>query len=279
MTFQNPAFRRCLVLVVLLVSLTCISCQPEKSADIQTLAPEPATHFYFVQITDTHLGTYDHKQRLERIIEGINKLPMPIEFVVVTGDLFADNILTPGLAEESRELFERADPPVHYLPGNHDIDPRDLDNTVGAYREHFGELYTSAEYKNVRCLFLYTEPLRRTFAWPGVDPLEWLDQQLSLAPGQPTLVFHHAPSTDDFYKGRYHDNWNPKNREKWTALVNSANVKAVVTGHFHRPELHWAGDVPVYVSTAVASYWKRSPTYRIYEYRDGKLGYITEYMN
>lgn len=268
-----------LLLILCLVAVACISCRPRRAAEPRTLDETPSTHFYFVQITDTHLGSYDHTERLEKIIDGINKLPMKIEFVVVTGDIFADNILEPGMAAQSRELFEKADPPVHYLPGNHDIDPRDLEITVRAYREYFGELYYTAEYQNVRCLFLYTEPLRRNFAWPGVDPLDWLDQQLKLAPGQPALVFHHAPSTDDFYKGKYHDNWNKQNRAKWTSLLNSANVKAVITGHFHRPELHWAGEIPVYVSTAVASYWKRSPTYRIYEYRDGKLGYITEYMN
>jgi UDP-2,3-diacylglucosamine pyrophosphatase LpxH len=61
-------------------------------------------------------------------------------------------------------------------------------------------------------------------------------------------------------------------------LINSYNVKAVIAGHFHRDELHWLENVPLYVSSPVAGYWGRQATFRIYEYSNGKIGYRTQYI-
>ncbi|MDY6906314.1 MAG: hypothetical protein SWH61_16705 [Thermodesulfobacteriota bacterium] len=53
-------------------------------------------------------------------------------------------------------------------------------------------------------------------------------------------------------------------KEKWKTLINTYNVKAIVAGHFHRDELHWLGDVPVYIAPPVAGYWGRKAAFRIY---------------
>jgi hypothetical protein len=52
----------------------------------------------------------------------------------------------------------------------------------------------------------------------------------------------------------------------------------VIAGHFHRDELHWVGDVPLFVCAPLAGYWGRQGSYRIYEYKDGRLGYRTQYL-
>jgi UDP-2,3-diacylglucosamine pyrophosphatase LpxH len=75
-----------------------------------------------------------------------------------------------------------------------------------------------------------------------------------------------------------HRGWRKEVREKWERLLNSANVKAVIAGHFHRDEFHWLGEVPLYVAEPVAGYWGRQCTFRIYEYRGGKVGYRTVYV-
>jgi UDP-2,3-diacylglucosamine pyrophosphatase LpxH len=56
------------------------------------------------------------------------------------------------------------------------------------------------------------------------------------------------------------------------------DVKAVITGHFHRDELHWVGGRPVFAAPPVAGYWGRQASFRLYEYRDGRLSYRTIYL-
>jgi UDP-2,3-diacylglucosamine pyrophosphatase LpxH len=75
-----------------------------------------------------------------------------------------------------------------------------------------------------------------------------------------------------------HEGWKLQMRRQWERLVNSANVKGVIAGHFHRAEQHWVGDVPLYVAPSVAGFWGRQGSYRIYEYRNGRLAYRTQYL-
>jgi Icc protein len=242
--------------------------------------PQPvATHFYFVQLTDPHFGLPDSAERAARCILEINTLPMPIECMVVTGDITMDNILDADTVGQARRLPARVSMPVHWLPGNHDIDPNNLPATVAAYEKYFGPLCSKAEYHGVVFLFVYTEPLRRGFKVEGLDVLKWTEEQIEAAKGKPVIIFHHSPSIDDFYKGKFHDSWKADAKARWHKLIKShRNVKAVIAGHFHRDEFHWIGDTPLYICPPIASLFDMSVvSYRIYEYTDGKLGYRTEY--
>jgi 3',5'-cyclic AMP phosphodiesterase CpdA len=239
---------------------------------------QPAAHFYFVQMTDTHFGDKDHAQRAAMCIDEINTLPMPIECVVVTGDITMDKTLDPNVTAEAKAVIGRAKPPVYYLPGNHDIDPKNLPATVSAYEKSFGPLCSKAEYQGAVFLLVYTEPLRSGFDVEGLDVYKWAEGEIIAAGSKPVIIFHHSPSMDDFYKGKFRDNWKTDARARWHKLIEShANVKAVIAGHFHRDEFHWIGDTPLYICPPVAGYFGMTPSYRIYEYTNGKLGYRTEY--
>jgi DNA repair exonuclease SbcCD nuclease subunit len=256
------------------IALLCAACLIVARA----AAAEPTNHFWFVQVTDTHSGLNDHKARLERVVDEINNLPMKIEFVVHTGDFFTDNILKPGVINEATSALARIKVPLHTLPGNHDILRNKLEPTLSAYTNAIGPLCSRAEYHGVVFLFLDTEPLRKGFSVPGYDPLKWLVGQLKETAGKPVIVCHHAPAIEDFYDNEIHPGWPQPVRAEWNALLESANVKAVLTGHFHRDELYWEGRIPVYVSSSVAGFWGRQGSFRIYEYRDGRLGYRTKYL-
>jgi 3',5'-cyclic AMP phosphodiesterase CpdA len=235
-------------------------------------------HFYFVQITDTHFGDHRHFERTRKIVEQINKLPMEIKFVVHTGDIVMDNIddeksIRPGL-----DLLKNIRVPVHYVPGNHDIVQKRLNGTHNTYKKYFGELVSRAQYQGVTFIFLYTEPLAGNFHIDGYHPMHQLESLLEKAGNHPVVIFHHRPSVDSFYKNRMHEGWDPEIRSKWIRLINSYNIKAVIAGHFHRDEHHWLGEVPLYVSPPVAGYFGRQGAFRIYEYKKGKLGYRTQYV-
>lgn len=256
--------------VAALTLLVCLSSAGEAETN--------GTHFYFVQVTDTHFGNYDHETRTRTVVQAINDLPMPIECVVLTGDIGSDNLTDPEITQLALAVLGELEPPLHYLPGNHDIRPDSLARTIEAYTTNFGELCGKVDYCGVRFLFLYTEPLKKKFSVEGYDALAWLKSEITAAGNQPVLVFHHRPCAEDFYNNRMHRGWPADARTRWEEIIKLGNVRAVITGHFHRDELHWLDDVPVYVSAPVAGYWGRQGSFRVYEYDNGRLGYWTVYL-
>jgi 3',5'-cyclic AMP phosphodiesterase CpdA len=234
--------------------------------------------FWFVQITDTHFGVVDHDARARRVVDEINRLPMKIEFVLHTGDVFADNILKTQVVHTATSTLARLNMPLYVLPGNHDILPKKLNATLAAYTNAIGPLCRSVEHHGVRFLLLDTEPLREDFVMEGYDPLAWLERELRAAGRQPVIVCTHASSGEDFYGNTMHPGWPAAARANWARLLGSGNVRAELTGHFHRDELHWDGDVPVFISAPVAGFWGRQGSYRIYAWRAGRLSYDTCYL-
>ncbi len=235
------------------------------------------THFFFAQITDTHFGDSDYLARLEKIVDSLNALPVKIECVVLTGDISNNNMDSDGPVDAGIAVLKKLKAPLHALPGNHDILPQRLKQTVSAYKKKFGPLAHKAEYRDVVFLFVFTEPLRKRYAIDGYHPLQWLEKELKDAGEKPVLVFHHAPSVDDLYSNKLHEGWE-KNTPAWRKLLTDHKVKAVIAGHFHRDEMHWIGNVPLFVAPPVTGFWGRQATYRIYEYHNGKIGYRTQYV-
>ena len=235
-------------------------------------------HLYFVQITDSHYDEPGSEERIEKIIEAVNKLPMEIECVVHTGDITQEKLEEKDVVEKAISLFGKFNPPVHFLPGNHDIWKKRYKETRQSYTENFGKLITYQEYKDVVFLLVFTEPLAQSIIDDSYDPISELESMLKRAAGKPVIVFHHTPSVEDFYRNEMHAGWEKEVRDKWVEMLNKYNVKAVIAGHFHRDEHHWLGNVPLYVCAPISAYWDRQLTYRIYEYKNGKVGYRTQYI-
>ncbi|MGE4490449.1 MAG: metallophosphoesterase [Kiritimatiellales bacterium] len=230
----------------------------------------------FVQLTDTHFGQGDHFERGAAAVEAINALPMDVSFVVITGDIMHDCIADSNQVNRVFQTLEKLKMPVYFVPGNHDLLKKAPEATVGVFTNRFGPLVSSAEYGGVDFMFVCTAPLSRGFQIPGYDPICELDAVLS---DRPAVVFHHIPSADDFYSNRMHDGWGRTDAgREWSAVLNRHNVKAVITGHFHRDELHWIGEVPLFVGPPLSGRLGRQAAFRIYECRDGQLEYWTHYL-
>ena len=240
----------------------------------------PSNGFFFVQITDTHLGGGpNHEALAARMITAINRLPMPIACVVHTGDVGADNLDNGLTALSASNLLHGLHVPYYVLPGNHDLTPRRLEATRRVFETTFGPLATNVEVQGVVFLLLYTEPLRGTVATPDYDPLSWLETHLKAAAGKPVIVFTHTPPVEDFYDNRLRPGWPAAAQARWTELINRYDVKAVIAGHFHRDELRWDGRVPLYIAAPMATYYGRQSSFRVYEVRhDGRLSYRTVYL-
>jgi len=239
-----------------------------------------AESWYFVQITDTHYGRAIHSNRVAQAITQINALdPAPL-FVIHTGDFASDNLNNATAAAISND-FAQIKFPVYKVPGNHDILPRRLDETLNTYTNYLAPLSFRVETNGVQFLFLYTETLRRNIKIPDYDPIGWLAAQLNAHPKMPAVVVHHAPVAADFYNGKFNESWAPEPTRIWNDTINTnGNVKAVICGHFHREELHFNDNgIPTYVSAGIAQFWMRQGSFRIYRYDDkGNLSYSTVYI-
>jgi DNA repair exonuclease SbcCD nuclease subunit len=231
----------------------------------------------FVQITDTHIGDRDHLERTRRLIGEINRLPFEIVCVVHTGDIFAEGVPEAAACEQALAVFRTLKAPVYFLPGNHDIPAADPERGAAVYRREFGPLVYRVDLRGVALVFAYTEPLAQGFGIPGYDPAVEIESALSGSGGKPILFFHHRPAGEDFYNGIVHPGWDAAGRARLEEILRRHPVKAVVTGHFHRDEIAWVDDIPVFTGPPVATYWGRQTSFRVYEYRDGRLGYRSVY--
>jgi 3',5'-cyclic AMP phosphodiesterase CpdA len=245
---------------------------------VNARTPE-SLHFYFVQITDTHFGEGDNLKRTERIIQAINKLPVEVAFVAHTGDITQNRIYDEETIANGLSCLNRLKAPIHFVAGNHDILSYDLEETIEIYQENFGKLFDVVQYNGVACYFLYTGPMPKSDTRSGYPVIDWLEDSLKEFSDKPILIFQHIPPATDFYNNRFHEPYTKTFLNKWRELLSPFPVKAIICGHFHRDELHWFGDIPVFVSAPISGAWKRQSTFRIYEYRDGKVAYRTQYVN
>ena len=236
-------------------------------------------HFYFVQVTDSHFGSEDHLERGRQLVERINQLSLPVAFVVHTGDILADLILDPKVVDQTLEVMGALQPPLYYIPGNHDIHKQDADQALAVYRERFGPLVRVEHIGGVVAIFIYVEPAARDWpVIPGYDPLAELEKALDQAGDRPVLLFQHTPPVEGFFRNLLHPSWPAEQRQRWEHLVSRHPVKGVITGHYHKDELHWLGGTPIFVAAPLAGYWNRQASFRLYEYLDGKLSYRTLYL-
>jgi 3',5'-cyclic AMP phosphodiesterase CpdA len=248
------------------------------AAQVPAAGQSPGEALYFVQITDTHLGSRDHLAVTRRVVDRINDLPYDIACVVHTGDIFADNLADKAVREEGLRVLKRLKAPLHLLPGNHDILEKSLESTLRIYTREVGPLIHQAEYGGVVFLFAYTEPAAMGFTVPGWEPLKAIEGALQGSAGKPVILFHHRPPVDDIYESARYPGWGWEARAAFESLLHAYRVRAVVTGHFHRDELHWLEDIPVFAAPPVAGYWGRQASFRIYRYHEGRLGYQTVYL-
>ena len=79
--------RRSLWLLFVVAYIFCVSLygQEEVSDSLNN-------HFYFVHMTDTHVGVENNLELTQKIVEQINNLPMHIQCIVHTGDIVNDGM-------------------------------------------------------------------------------------------------------------------------------------------------------------------------------------------
>lgn len=211
------------------------------------------------QISDTHiaLDTPDSDRRLsdfERTIADINALDPAPDVIFHTGDVVHN-----GHADEYAEavrILDKARAPVYVIPGNKD----DRANMRAAFAPRgylapgSGFIEYAVEDYPVRLLAvdtLNTNSNRGDFCPARA---RCLVQMIDAEPTKPIAVFaHHPPFVVKVGPDPLHFETPEMMQRLREALQHSGRVKAVFSGHVHRPTEGRVGTIPVLVVPCIAT--------------------------
>jgi Icc protein len=223
--------------------------------------PEPTL---LVQLSDLHVGGsengIDPIPRLEAVVEAVLGLPNRPDAVLVSGDLSDDG------AEESyriaRESLARLGSPLHVLPGNHDDRGR-IRAAFDLPGEGEGPVNYSVDVGELRLVLFDSNVPGRDPGSYDADRLAWLDRELAMAPGRPTvLAVHHPPLATGIAEWDA-INLDRSDREALGEVVGRhPHLRAIVGGHLHRVAASTLSGCPVLA--APSTYLQVLPNY----YRD-----------
>lgn len=192
----------------------------------------------FVQLSDTHLHadpaytgkrTWSSRHWVNRMIDDINTLPFPIDFVLLTGDVGHD----PGGAQDylpAREVLSRLNAPLHFMAGNHDH-PKWLWDVLK--QQTPPRFYYTFEQNGVQILCLNSHVHHGHHGMLGDEQLAWVRYYCTAETDMPLIVaLHHHPialggaAIDSI---RLHDG--PALHE--TLKLARHRLRCVLYGHIH----------------------------------------------
>ena len=188
--------------------------------------------FTFVQVSDTHVGTKEaaYNARYAEVIRQINDLKPA--FVIHTG--YALQSWSPENAALFKEIGKALVPPLHLIPGNHDIAIKEQD-AVSRWSDAFGSDRASFAYEG--CVFIGQDANLWNSGLPAEkEQLAWLKSELAKAKGKRIFVFEHQllfTKTPNDPNGDYYAVDQPA-RGEVLKLLKKYKVEAVLTGHYHR---------------------------------------------
>jgi predicted phosphodiesterase len=235
--------------------------------------------FSFIQISDIHWGDPENNRRAASIIAKINASDISPEFILITGDImnnYTDSITTRAAYIALCSLKY----PLIFIPGNHDILYYPEPESRNRFQQIFGPLDTTFIHKGVRFVCFNSNWMNER-ANPSSDSILFKVGSTIGKDTLPKILVAHIPPVENYYNGMAHTGWLPEYYHVFDSLVNtpSGNVRAILAGHFHRNEMHWIGAIPLYVCGPVAHNLGRQARYRLYFWKNGRLGYHTVHLD
>lgn len=203
------------------------------------------------QISDLHVhvegnyayGVVNTIPMIQQAVEHLNKLDPRPDVVVATGDLTHHGALAEY--EVLRQLLAPLKIPLYLLPGNHDHQ-QSLYKALGepTYMPAEGPhlQYVVDDYP-VRLIMLDTVVPGEAGGELDEARLNWLKEQLAIAPTRPTFLFlHHPPFKTNIPTMDCIGLAGDKALAEIVAQYPS--IKRVAAGHLHRPiYTQWAGTI------------------------------------
>jgi len=197
-----------------------------------------AAPFTFVQLSDTHWGfnnakiNADFSGTFPKAIEEVNRLRVQPDFLVFTGDethTTADAAVRQKRMAEFRALVATLSvKAVHYLPGEHDVGQ----DQGAAYKQFFGELYYTFDYKGVH--FVALDNVSNPDGSLGDEQLAWLAGILQgWDKTSQIILFAHRPLVDVYAPW----DWRTKDGAKAVSLLQPFPNTTLFYGHIHQKRI------------------------------------------
>ncbi|MFA7003870.1 MAG: metallophosphoesterase [Verrucomicrobiia bacterium] len=243
----------------------------DATVDFPLRAQDQSGPLYFVQGTDPHIQT-NAVPMYRRYVEHVNALPVPVKFVVHTGDLVIDSATT--TMERARELFslyedesKELKPPLFNVMGNHDnagvTNPKLKGDEPGfgkvLYRQRLGPATYAFRYGLYHFIALDGTMIKeRTLAYGLTqESADWAIRYLAgVKRDEPIVLLIHEPMFPEVAGVRQPDT--PKTRPHETRLraaLQGRKLVMTLAGHVHsRQETTWAG-APHILGGAISYAW------------------------
>ncbi len=238
LTQNFSAMNRCFWLLLALVLLGCRT-------------PQRNNHDNGIRValvSDTHTAPESKRGQLfaahlKEVIAQVNAAKMDV--VIIAGDLTEG-----GKGEQIRAFRKEINdfrPPVLFVAGNHDVGAKVFEKgpaavtpqRIEAFEKQLGPAFFSKTYGGLRIIGV-TGSLFGSGLPREEEMWTFLEHELANPSSVPTILFCHYPpfiKTYDEPGGIY---WNiePTPRKRLLALLKSGGVKAMLTGHLHRPAVN-----------------------------------------
>lgn len=236
--------------------------------------------WFFIQLTDIQFGMFENNEGFEKEtilyekavaeINGLNP-----DFVVITGDFVHDPKSVTQINEFKR-ITAKINPkiPVYYLPGNHDIGQNPTSESLKAYKSNYGKDRFSFEHKGSSLIGFNTSYLKAKMEKSEKKQYNWLTKRLKKSQqAAHILLFGHYPffnKTVD--EPTAYSNIDLGVREKYLDLLNSHQVKAVFSGHYHNNSLSTYGGMELVTTSALGKPLGKAPSgFRIVKVYNDKI--------
>lgn len=197
-------------------------------------APAAGESFDFVIFGDHKGGPVESIKVLRDAIKMTNYFDP--DFVMTVGDLVAGYGTADSWMADMREFTQAMNVlkmPWYPVAGNHDVytRPSKPGGHTDLYKEHFGPLYYSFDYKWAHVIVLFSDE-QFSFRNPAenqnfsVEQIDWIRNDLKSTDARQVFVFLHHPRWISFYDGC---NWGLVHR----MFVEDGRDFTVFAGHKH----------------------------------------------
>jgi hypothetical protein len=243
----------------------------DATVDFPLRAQEQGGSLYFVQGTDPHIQT-NAVPMYRRYVAHVNALPVPVKFVVHTGDLVVDSAM--ATMERSRELFslyqdesKALKPPLRNVMGNHDIagvtnlkvNGNEPDFGRALFRQRLGPVTYAFRYGPYHFIALDGTVVKERMLVYGLtqESADWAIRYLAGIKGdEPVVLLIHEPMFPEIGGVRQPDE--PKVRpheSRLRAALKGKKLVMTLAGHVHnRDETTWAG-APHIIGGTISYAW------------------------